>query len=165
MGDVRMIATSARAQEISVQPTLAINDAPWRRSRAGKRRAATIRTSAGVIIVETSKTVLTTTKGVSTTIKIKGASIVLSAGKPTAANQAAKLFTNTEASRNETNVSCALCQNKYASKLAAPIAKSKGKKDSKITLGCRQYKTARQKDDSSKPIDASLVSRIVNPMR
>jgi hypothetical protein len=87
-GKVRTKAPMAKMTDKIVQATPCIKDPPWRRSRWGNLRAATTFTKAGVIMKDTANKDMTTTKGVTAMMMIKGATTDLRLIRPTRSNQA-----------------------------------------------------------------------------
>ena len=110
IGTDTTMAAKANREDPSAHPALAKKEAPWRRASEGKRRSATRLTNAGVISSDTSSSVATTIKGVSTTISNKGASMLLVPPRPTASSQAQTVLMTTDDSKKAPSAPIASCQ-------------------------------------------------------
>ena len=122
--------------------------APPRRSRPAKRRCATQSTNAGVTVQATSSSASTTISGTVSATTISGASTARNAPPPMASSQVSSEATRAHSSRKLRTAATAGSQNNQPRVRAVPADSSKGISDHRITRGCKQPSTARQKASS-----------------
>ena len=159
-----------RTSASSVQPSdiaaLCQKPAPWRRSRSGKRRAATSRTIAGVISTATSSSDATTTTGTASATMTSGASTLAKAARPD----------RTQPVNSADEQSPALDRAAHAADGGFPVEVAEQRRGAAdedqrqrstaaITRGCRQYAAARQKASNSTRVIVSSVRGAVTRQR